>query len=129
MKIPDVQKLNHGVYRIHWTEEAGGGTSLAVVGSMYSGTRWFACANWTGEYGRGIPGSDNKESWDLVEKAELIESTKEDELWQVVGDHPVLARPDKICSSQVEAYTYAASLKTLGYENVEITPPPPKRSQ
>ena len=74
MTRTEVQTLRHGVYRLHWTEAAGGGSSLAVVGSMYSGARWFACANRTGKDGKGIPGSDNDESWSEVERAELIEA-------------------------------------------------------
>lgn len=74
MTQAEVQALRHGVYRMHWVEAEGGGSSLAVVGSMHSGRRWFACANWTGKDGKGIPGSDNDESWAKVERAELIEA-------------------------------------------------------
>ena len=74
MTQQQAQALSHGVYRFHWAEEEGGGTSLAVVGSMNSGTRWFACANWTGKDGKGIPGSDNAESWGKVDRVELIEA-------------------------------------------------------
>ena len=70
LKKADVQKLNHGVYRLYWKE---GGSSLAVVGSMHSGARWFACANWTGKDGCGIPGSDHRKFWNKVKKAEAIE--------------------------------------------------------
>lgn len=72
MDLDDAQKLPHGVYRLYWTEDEGGGSSLAVVGSMYSGKRWFACANWTGRDSKGIPGSDNARYWAKIERAELI---------------------------------------------------------
>jgi hypothetical protein len=74
MTIEETKLLAHGLYRIHWNEGAGSGTSLAVVGSMYSGARWLACANWTGQDGKGIPGSDNAEMWNLVHRAEQIMS-------------------------------------------------------
>ena len=72
MTLAEARKLAHGLYRLHWRKKAGGGSSLAVVGSMNSGARWFACANWTGKDGKGIPGSDNAKSWAMVKKAELI---------------------------------------------------------
>ena len=36
----------HGLYRVYWKKKAGGGYSLASVGSTEDGTRWFACTNW-----------------------------------------------------------------------------------
>lgn len=71
MTLDDSMTLRHGVYRFFWTD---GGSSLAVVGSMHSGARWFACANWTGRDGKGIPGSDNAAAWSKVERVELIEA-------------------------------------------------------
>ncbi len=44
MKKSEVQKLSHGLYRLYWKS---GGFSLAAVGSLYSGKRWFAPVNWT----------------------------------------------------------------------------------
>lgn len=44
MRQRDVQRLDHGLYRIVWRN---GGSSLASVGSTYNGSRWMATANWT----------------------------------------------------------------------------------
>ena len=35
-----------GLYRIHWEESAGGGTSLAAVGFNPDGSQWIAPTNW-----------------------------------------------------------------------------------
>jgi len=74
MTLEETRHLSHGLYRIFWKEAEGGGFSLAVVGSMYSGARWMACANWTGKDGKGIPGSDSAKSWGKVERTELVEA-------------------------------------------------------
>lgn len=76
MTLDETKKLKHGVSRLFWKKDEGGSSSLAVVGSMHSGARWFACANWTGKDRCGIPGSDNEEYWGKVEKAELIEAVE-----------------------------------------------------
>lgn len=49
MPIPEVDeydwsKLDHGLYKIYWKD---GGCSMASVGSLHSGKRWFAPTNWT----------------------------------------------------------------------------------
>ena len=69
MTTEEVQKLSHGVYRLYWSART---YSLASVGSLYNGDRWFACANWTSEDNLGIvvSGSD----WEHVKKAVLIET-------------------------------------------------------
>lgn len=41
------KEIGHGLYRIHWKCDAGGGTSLAAIGSYSDGRRWFAPTNWT----------------------------------------------------------------------------------
>jgi hypothetical protein len=61
----DVQKLRHGVYRLFWK---GGGSSLASVGSLYDGTRWFAPTNWTSQMKEGICSTN----WRVVASASLI---------------------------------------------------------
>ncbi len=71
MKNKEVQKLKHGVYRLHWKS---GGYSLATVGSLENGNRWFACANWVSGSDEGIAASG--EDWKTVKKAVLIESRK-----------------------------------------------------
>ena len=56
-----------GLYRIYWKS---GGASLAAVGQMANGDRWFAPVNWTS--------SDNvmmaSTAWRLVQSVELIEA-------------------------------------------------------
>lgn len=67
--IRDFRALPHGLYRLHWKT---GGWSLAAVGSLYDGSRWFAASNWTAERRIGIA----SESWDHVDHVEplLIDS-------------------------------------------------------
>lgn len=68
---PDkVQELRHGLYRIYWKEDCGGGCSLAAVGSRANGQRWFAPTNWI---------SMGTTDWSNVDKVELIcdKTTKE----------------------------------------------------
>lgn len=40
----DWSKLDHGLYKIYWKD---GSCSMASVGSLHSGKRWFAPTNWT----------------------------------------------------------------------------------
>ena len=72
MKAKDVQDLKHGLYRIHWKEKHGGGTSLAAVGSMWSGHRWCAPINWV-EHGPGTPGGYGRKFWRTVLRVEVVE--------------------------------------------------------
>lgn len=65
MTREDVQKLRHGLHRLHWKV---GGHSLASVGSLHDGRRWFACTNWTG----AEPDAIASTAWRGVERAELI---------------------------------------------------------
>ena len=44
MKKSEVFQLGHGLYRLYWKS---GGFSLAAVGILYSGKRWYAPVNWT----------------------------------------------------------------------------------
>ena len=67
MTKEEVQKLNHGVYRLYWSART---YSLASVGSLHNGDRWFACANWTSKDGEGI--ISFREDWESVQKAVLI---------------------------------------------------------
>lgn len=69
MTKEEVQKLKHGVYRLYWSART---YSLASVGSLHNGDRWFACANWTSGDTGGIVASGDY--WDKVEKAVLIEA-------------------------------------------------------
>ena len=65
-----VQKLDHGLYRVHWKQKDGGGTSLASVGSLHSGERWIAPTNWTAKDGDNPIGFEK--IWKSVERMELI---------------------------------------------------------
>lgn len=61
----DARELRHGLYRLFWKS---GGFSLAAVGILHDGTRWFAPVNWTCKTSEGIASTD----WKSVERAELI---------------------------------------------------------
>ena len=63
----EAKKLKHGLARLFWKS---GGTSLAVVGSLHDGTRWFAAANWTGQ----TTGAIASTAWRLVERTEMLHS-------------------------------------------------------
>lgn len=71
MNREQTQELDHGIYRINWDEEAGGGFSIAAVGSMYNGDRWLAPLNWTAQPGRS-PATCSYETWAAVESAQKI---------------------------------------------------------
>lgn len=62
----EVQKLGHGLYRLFWKS---GGMSLASVGSLHDGRRWFACTNWVSKESDGIACT----SWRLVDHVVLVE--------------------------------------------------------
>ena len=61
---PD-QSMALGLYRLHWVS---GGSSLASVGMLHDGSRWYAAANWSSAEPTGIASSN----WDAVEHAELV---------------------------------------------------------
>lgn len=64
MENPDWHKnLPLGLYELHWTEEEGGGISLASVGYDQKGDRWYAPVNWL-----TVPCFD----WGKVEMVRLI---------------------------------------------------------
>lgn len=70
MTKPETYKLGHGLYVLHWTTAAGGGSSLAAVGSTCDGTRWYAPCNWTStDNARPLVASTN---WDDVDRAVLV---------------------------------------------------------
>jgi len=56
-----------GVYRLFWYS---GGCSVAAVGMLNDGSRWYAPANWGGVDSGGVASAD----WSSVKSAELIES-------------------------------------------------------
>lgn len=51
MTKKQAQELRHGLYWLTWKT---GGNSLAAVGSLHDGTRWFAPTNWTSKTPEGI---------------------------------------------------------------------------
>ncbi len=69
MTEKEVQKLPHGVYRIHWKED--GRLTVGAVGSKYNGDRWLCCSNWTSPMDRGTDCASS-ETWEAVASAELI---------------------------------------------------------
>lgn len=60
-----------GVYRLYWKS---GGSSVAAVGMLYDGAKWYAPANWT----LGAVDADRAHltgtDWSRIERAELIEA-------------------------------------------------------
>ncbi len=71
MTKDQVNKLPLGVYRIHWKESSGGGSSVAAVGQMHDGQRWLAPANWTAPKGQ-CPISTTMRHWASIESVVLI---------------------------------------------------------
>jgi hypothetical protein len=65
MTKKEVQKLDHGLYYLYWKS---GGFSLAAVGSLHSGDRWYAATNWTNVSTTGIASTN----WKMVEKVSPI---------------------------------------------------------
>jgi len=65
-----IKGMKHGLYRIYWKEEDGGGASLASVGYTHDGSNWHAPCNWTSENNNSpmVASTD----WSSIEKAELI---------------------------------------------------------
>jgi hypothetical protein len=67
MKPHQVAKLPLGIYRLHWRS---GGFSLASVGQLHNGHKWFACANWSSDSIRGIAST----LWEEVVRAEIVQA-------------------------------------------------------
>jgi hypothetical protein len=61
----EARVLALGLYRLHWHT---GGSSLASVGQLHDGTRWFAPCNWTSSGKAGIASTQ----WSGVMRTELI---------------------------------------------------------
>jgi hypothetical protein len=66
--------LRPGLYHIYWKGD-GSGHSLAAVGLLDDGTRWFAPCNWTSETVAGIASTD----WSLVESVVRVSLIEEEE--------------------------------------------------
>lgn len=59
MTQKEAKALPHGIYNLFWKT---GGSSVAAVGMLYDGRRWFAPINWTSKEPDGIAST----SWRLV---------------------------------------------------------------
>ena len=63
MERDDIQKIEHGLYRVYW--EGDDHTSVAAVGSTSNGDRWLAPTNW-------ISPDCKNSSWRAVKRVEKI---------------------------------------------------------
>lgn len=61
------RELEPGLYRLHWKE---GGWSLAAVGILHDGRRWYAPVNWTSVSPVGIACAN----WRIVARAERVDA-------------------------------------------------------
>lgn len=66
MTKTDAKNLTNGVYRLFWKS---GGSSLAAVGTLHDGSRWFAASNWTSITQDRIPST----KWAMVDYAVVVE--------------------------------------------------------
>jgi len=71
MTKSEAENLPIGLYRLHWVDEVPGqkSSSLAAVGMLDDGRRWFAAINWTSREPAGLA----CEEWSKVARAELLE--------------------------------------------------------
>ena len=69
MTTEEVQDLTTGLYRLYWND---GGYSLASVGCLHDGSKWFACSNWTGKTDSTVAASGAW--WKQVKRVELVET-------------------------------------------------------
>lgn len=65
MNAASSRKLAPGLYHLHWRD---GSSSLAAVGILHNGRRWFAPCNWTSVAPMGIACSN----WHMVSRAEPV---------------------------------------------------------
>lgn len=65
MTLDEAKKLQHGIYRLWWKD---GGSSLAAVGVLHDGKRWYAPTNWTSATEAGIACT----KWAKVERVDQI---------------------------------------------------------
>lgn len=82
MTDEEARFLDCGLYRLHWVS---GGPSLAAVGQLHDGRRWFAPVNWTADASDGVALS----AWQLVARAERLAALSQreyDEIMAVFGD-------------------------------------------
>lgn len=67
MTPDEAKNVPIGAYRLKWRGSkmncnSVDGISLVVVGHLYDGTPWFACANWTTKFSQGVIGSTDFEN-------------------------------------------------------------------
>lgn len=93
MKPRDVEKLVSGLYRLFWAQHAGGGYSLAAVGSTYDGTRWYAPTNWTARNAIDLAGLIATD-WSRIERVELIRSRDGQNMIDVAVSAALTELPD-----------------------------------
>lgn len=65
----EAKKLSLSLYVLYWKS---GGSSIASVGQLYDGTRWFAPCNWTNEKAEGICST----KWHYVDKVAEVKVPK-----------------------------------------------------
>lgn len=75
-KKEEMLKCSHGLYRINWSADVGGGSSLASIGSMHNGDRWMAPTTWTSD-GELPPIGLLKDNLESISSIDLIETKKE----------------------------------------------------
>lgn len=67
MTKDEARHFNPGLYRIVWKDKSR--HSLAAVGMLHNGERWFAPTNWSSHNGEGIVSTD----WELVDRITEID--------------------------------------------------------
>lgn len=65
MSRDETRKMGNGLYRLFWKS---GGVSLAAVGSLHDGTKWFAPTNWTAKEPDGVTSTN----WRIVDRVEKL---------------------------------------------------------
>lgn len=123
MTDAEANLLEPGLYRLRWS---AGGTSLAAVGVLANGDRWFAPTNWLnfGLHGRfpDEAGDVGATAWGVVASAEALEPvSKKDyaEMLGVFGDRVqdsdvarlAVARENEACAAICDAVQRAADAR------------------